>query len=137
MLIFSNLDIENQVSLNDYDKTFKYNLLDNRTNIKTLAPGETICLSNDSVDRLPTASTCFNTLELPNYTSANKLQSKLVLAMSLHQFAEKVNRTIVSDGQTPTTSQSFFVFSLLWGADFTLLLSVLSFFVLSMAQTHR
>ena len=48
LLIFSNLDIENQVSLDDYDKTFKYNLLDNRTNIKTLAPGETICLSNDS-----------------------------------------------------------------------------------------
>ena len=48
LLIFSNLDIENEVNLDDYDKTFKYNLLDSRMNIKTLAPGETICLSNDS-----------------------------------------------------------------------------------------
>eukprot|EP00041_Stephanoeca_diplocostata_P027051 m.739153 g.739153 ORF g.739153 m.739153 type:complete len:63 (-) comp23102_c1_seq6:136-324(-) len=36
---------------------------------------------DDSSERLPSASTCFNLLRLPNYTSAAALRDKLLLAI--------------------------------------------------------
>ncbi|KAG5192742.1 hypothetical protein JKP88DRAFT_261739 [Tribonema minus] len=40
-------------------------------------------------DRLPEASTCFNELRLPSYSSLAKLQEVMDMAMAVHSFDEQ------------------------------------------------
>ena len=47
----------------------------------SLKPLFTICKVDDDVNRLPSASTCFNLLKLPQYASRSILRSKLLMAI--------------------------------------------------------
>ncbi len=38
-------------------------------------------LGGKDVDRLPSASTCYNTLKLPNYRRASTMREKLLMAI--------------------------------------------------------
>ena len=64
-------------------------LLDATLNTEPLVPAQVVCdaspfaaLGGADVDRLPTASTCYNMLKLPNYRRATTLRKKLLYAIS-------------------------------------------------------
>ena len=89
LLIFFNLDIENHINLDDYDETFQYNLLDNRTNIKKLSPGETICLSNNSRWRELIFKNIKNPFKKLEYIDENLIRFKLLQILNYFNLPKK------------------------------------------------
>ena len=64
-------------------------MLQHRAQVMLLRPDQVPCdaspfaaLGGADVDRLPTASTCYNMLKLPNYRRISTLRSKLLYAIS-------------------------------------------------------